>query len=110
MSGHSEKMVTTAEWERRWKARWAAGEKPRYEVGHPLDNERSFLQGTNRKLSTEYQQLSQLIAEFERGVCDLFELGPAVTVFGSARFKEGHPYYAIAVETAACSLRPASRS
>jgi len=31
--------------------------------------------------------------EFEHGFRNLYKLGPAVSVFGSARFKRDHPYY-----------------
>lgn len=34
--------------------------------------------------------------EFWRGAWRLRGIGPAVTVFGSARFREGHPYYELA--------------
>jgi len=35
----------------------------------------------------------QITAEFIRGFRKLHFVGPCITVFGSARFKEGHPYY-----------------
>src|SRR4029450_7452501 len=38
---------------------------------------------------------------FVRGFKGLFDVGPAVTVFGSARFKETHPYYKLARATGA---------
>ncbi len=40
-------------------------------------------------------------AEFLRGFRALHFLGPAVCVFGSARLKDGHPYYALGRETGA---------
>jgi uncharacterized protein (TIGR00730 family) len=33
------------------------------------------------------------MAEFEHGFRRLHKLGPAITVFGSARFQPGHPFY-----------------
>jgi uncharacterized protein (TIGR00730 family) len=39
--------------------------------------------------------------EFVRGFKGLYNLGPAVTVFGSARFKENHRYYKLAREVGA---------
>jgi hypothetical protein len=36
--------------------------------------------------------------QFLKGFRALHFVGPCVTVFGSARFKEGHPYYEIARE------------
>jgi len=38
------------------------------------------------------------MCEFEQGFCRLHKLGPAVTVFGLARFKPGHPYYELSRE------------
>jgi uncharacterized protein (TIGR00730 family) len=38
----------------------------------------------------------RIFFEFMRGFRALHFVGPCVTVFGSARFKEDHPYYAIA--------------
>ncbi|BAV09976.1 hypothetical protein SAMN05421788_1011407 [Filimonas lacunae] len=40
----------------------------------------------------------QVFTEFIKGFRKLHFLGPCVTVFGSARFKSGHPYYEAAVE------------
>jgi len=40
-----------------------------------------------------------IAAEFIRGFRRLHFVGPCVTVFGSARFQESHPYYALARET-----------
>lgn len=40
--------------------------------------------------------------EFIQGTRSLHFIGPCVTVFGSARFEEGHPYYRIARELGHC--------
>lgn len=40
--------------------------------------------------------------EFIRGFRALHFVGPCVTVFGSARFKEDHPYYQLARQVGAC--------
>lgn len=40
--------------------------------------------------------------EFIRGVHALHSLGPCITVFGSARFDESHPYYRMAREIGRC--------
>src|SRR4030095_1499768 len=40
--------------------------------------------------------LKRINLEFERAFKAFYEVGPAVTVFGSARFKETHPYYKLA--------------
>jgi uncharacterized protein (TIGR00730 family) len=42
----------------------------------------------------------RIMGEFVEGFDALAELGPAVTIFGSARVREGHDHYAAAVETA----------
>ena len=38
----------------------------------------------------------RVFREFLRGFRGLHFIGPCITVFGSARFKEGHPYYEMA--------------
>lgn len=38
----------------------------------------------------------RILGEFIRGFRALHFVGPCVTVFGSARFREGHPYYTMA--------------
>ena len=47
----------------------------------------------SRTVEGERERLKRIIAEFEHGFRCLYKLGPAVTVFGSARFKPGSPYY-----------------
>jgi hypothetical protein len=42
--------------------------------------------------------LGRAIKDFVRGFRVLHFVGPCVTVFGSARFSEAHPYYSIARE------------
>jgi hypothetical protein len=42
--------------------------------------------------------LARAVGDFVRGFRGLHFAGPCVTVFGSARFGESHPYYAIARE------------
>jgi hypothetical protein len=54
-----------------------------------------------RTLEREVERLKRIQAEFVRGFKALHALGPAVTVFGSARFKEDHPYYRLAREVGA---------
>ncbi len=40
----------------------------------------------------------KIIADFVQGFDELGELGPSVTIFGSARVDENHPYYAQAMQ------------
>lgn len=56
-----------------------------------------FLDGPKSRLS-ELARLLRITGEFFRGFRDLHFVGPCVTVFGSARFKEDHAYYAMARE------------
>jgi uncharacterized protein (TIGR00730 family) len=57
--------------------------------------ERRFLSGPQDR-SSELLRLLRISAEFIRGFRKLHFLGPCVTVFGSARFAESHPYYGLA--------------
>jgi hypothetical protein len=43
----------------------------------------------------------RILMEFVRGFRALHFVGPCVTIFGSARFQEGHPYYKLAREMGA---------
>jgi uncharacterized protein (TIGR00730 family) len=45
--------------------------------------------------------LLRIFREFFRGFRRLHFVGPCVTIFGSARFKEDHPYYSLAREVGA---------
>lgn len=48
--------------------------------------------------SADAWSMFKIMADFVKGFDELGELGPAVTVFGSARLKEESPYYQMAVE------------
>lgn len=60
-------------------------------------SESVFLDGP-RKRQFEFVFALRVFWEFIRGFRALHFVGPCVTVFGSARFKEGHRYYAAARE------------
>lgn len=49
----------------------------------------------------ESWRIFKIIGEFVDGIESLHEIGPAVSIFGSARTKPEDPYYKIAEETAA---------
>jgi uncharacterized protein (TIGR00730 family) len=87
---------TTENWEKRWKKYWQNAGIPSYELpvseNDPSNDEREFLVGA-RTLENEIKRLKRISKEFEDGFSKLFRIGPAVTVFGSARYKDGHPYY-----------------
>ncbi len=57
-----------------------------------------FLAGPQRR-GSELARTARILFEFIRGFRALHYLGPCVTVFGSARFIEGHRYYELARET-----------
>ncbi len=59
--------------------------------------ERQFLRGP-RPRGVELAEAARIFAECVNGFRRLHFVGPCVTVFGSARFKEDHPYYALARE------------
>ncbi|MGH9321871.1 MAG: TIGR00730 family Rossman fold protein [Vicinamibacteria bacterium] len=63
----------------------------------PRSDEGRFLAGPQSRLS-EAARLVRIMREFLRGFRKLHFVGPCVTVFGSARFKEDHRYYALARE------------
>ncbi|MCC5793150.1 MAG: TIGR00730 family Rossman fold protein [Chromatiales bacterium] len=56
------------------------------------DAEKLFLAG-KRPPAADLESAVRLFLEFLRGFQELDFQGPCVTVFGSARFAEGHPYY-----------------
>jgi len=83
------------QWERAWRLHWERTGFTPYEL--PVSDsastgEREFLMRP-RTLDGERSRLKRIINEFEHGFRTLHKLGPAVTVFGSARFKPDHPYY-----------------
>jgi uncharacterized protein (TIGR00730 family) len=55
-------------------------------------SEKTFYSGPKSRLS-ELRFAFRTFAEFIRGFRALHFTGPCVTVFGSARFSENHPYY-----------------
>lgn len=89
---------TPDEWERGWQRTWKELGFVPYELppdDSPAGQERDFLMNV-RSAEGERERLQRIQAEFERGFRALAWLGPAVTVFGSARFEEGHRYYELA--------------
>jgi uncharacterized protein (TIGR00730 family) len=88
---------TVDEWERAWRRHWSKVGTSGYElpVDGPDGAEREFLT-QSRTPAKEIARLKRIQDEFVRGFKALYDLGPAVTVFGSARFKETHRYYKLA--------------
>src|SRR5215471_5155273 len=63
-------------------------------------SERKFLEGPRTRIK-ELAFTMEVVGEFIRGFRALHFVGPCVTVFGSARFNENHPYYKMAREMGA---------
>src|ERR1700750_571204 len=58
-------------------------------------NDKNFLK-TERTLSEEIRDSHKAVADLWQGVAAFEKVKNCVTVYGSARFKEGHPYYELA--------------
>ena len=65
---------------------------PRTVDADPSPSERLFLEGPRSRWK-ELVSVFGIMMEFIRGFRTLHFVGPCVTVFGSARFTEGNPYY-----------------
>jgi uncharacterized protein (TIGR00730 family) len=91
------KRLTKDEWVKSWQQYWAKTGSTTYELPAAHAHERDFLMET-RTPQKEKARLRLIHDEFMRGFNRLYKLGPAVTVFGSARFNEKHRYYKLAVE------------
>jgi uncharacterized protein (TIGR00730 family) len=63
----------------------------------PSRDEQRFLAGPRSRWD-EFKRVWRISAEFIKGFRALHFVGPCVTVFGSARFKEGDPSYELARE------------
>jgi len=66
--------------------------------GNQAHAEEAWLRGPD-DLLVDFDRAFKIFQEFVRGCRALYDLGPAVTVFGSARFEEGHRYYELARAT-----------
>jgi len=84
------------DWETTWEKYWQKAGETNLELppdeDDPSSFDRQFLTGV-RTPEKEMERLKRINDEFENGFQKLFKVGPAVTVFGSARYPEGHPYY-----------------
>jgi uncharacterized protein (TIGR00730 family) len=70
----------------------------------PAFQERFFLEGPHER-RLELRMLMRIVGEFLTGFRKLHFVGPCVTVFGSARFAEPHPVYALGREVGAALSR-----
>jgi len=92
-------MPTRDAWARAWQQHWSRVGQPGYEL--PAGDEEAEFLATARTVDGERERLTRINDELLRGFAALFHVGPAVTVFGSARFPERHPYYKLARATGA---------
>src|SRR5262245_65717795 len=76
---------------------------PRHRVW--LAEDRRLLEGP-RSRTEEFLRLVRILREFIRGFRALHFVGPCVSVFGSARFTESHPYYQLGRDIGGASARP----
>jgi uncharacterized protein (TIGR00730 family) len=89
-------------WQETWQSHWKKAGPPAYELTPAREVasaewERELLNRA-RTPEKEKQRLSRIVDEFSSGFDRLYKLGPAVTVFGSARFPEESEYYRLGVE------------
>jgi uncharacterized protein (TIGR00730 family) len=73
---------------------------PKPPAGDPADRDTILLEGPHSRLS-ELRMLLVALRDFITGFRGLHFVGPCVTVFGSARTPESHPFYAMAREVGA---------
>ena len=59
-----------------------------------------LLRDEERTPEADAARVATIAAEFERGFAALRDVGPCVTIFGSARLDDGNPYYDLARTTA----------
>lgn len=64
--------------------------------------EAEFLDGPRSRWK-DFKFLFKVMREFYYGFRKLHSIGPCVTVFGSARFDETHPYYGLSRKSASRS-------
>lgn len=95
------KRLTPQEWEQAWQKHWKKSQL-NYELpptpNKSANEEHQFL-SQQRSREKELERLKRITTEFEMGFKSLGRLGPAVTVFGSARFKPGEPFYELSRKT-----------
>lgn len=93
-------LQSAAKWEKEWERYWTSVGKTDYELPPGSREDHEFLTQV-RTPTKERARLKRISSEFENAFEKLYRTGPAVTVFGSARFKPNHPYYKLAREVGA---------
>jgi uncharacterized protein (TIGR00730 family) len=102
IDARTSRALKLARWQDAWQTRWKTQGPPDYELAPSGDApsahwERELL-GSTRTPDGEKKRLDRIMHEFSTGFEKLYRLGPAVTVFGSARFPESSEYYRLGVE------------
>lgn len=103
MKSKSEKehSISQEEWEESWQQHWEKAQM-NYELPTEVEAvvpvERDFLQHS-RSFEKEMEKVEKVQAEFVAAIKKMQHIGPAVTIFGSARFKPGEPFYELSRET-----------
>lgn len=90
-------LPSATQWEKEWERYWTSARKTDYELPPGSRADHEFLTEV-RTPEKEHKRLKRITKEFENAFKKLYRTGPAVTVFGSARFKPNHPYYKLARE------------
>jgi uncharacterized protein (TIGR00730 family) len=67
----------------------------------PKPRDESYFLQERASRWTEFRRVVRIAIEFIKGFRALHFIGPTVTVFGSARIKEDHPYYRLGVSVGA---------
>jgi uncharacterized protein (TIGR00730 family) len=86
------KPLSPRQWEEAWTKHWKTAQL-NYELAPSAEKAEHKFLSQRRSREKETQRLKRITREFEMGFKRLGRLGPAVTIFGSARFKPGDPYY-----------------
>jgi uncharacterized protein (TIGR00730 family) len=93
-------LLSAAAWEKEWERHWTGRGETDYELPEEGRADHEFLTQV-RTPAKERERLRRISQEFENAFTRLYRTGPAVTVFGSARFKPSHRYYKLAREVGA---------
>lgn len=95
------KPLSPEEWENSWQEHWKNSQM-NYELpanlSKKLKNEREFLSNA-RSPEKDKKRLEKVTKEFEMAMKKMNKIGPAVTIFGSARFRPGDDYYELSRKT-----------
>lgn len=87
------------QWDRQWHDRWSKATPVGFEARlDTREHEGAHEFPRRRTPQGERDRMNRITQEFTRGFEQLYGLGPAIAVFGSARFPEGTAYYDLGVD------------